>query len=79
MSWAGETSGVLAEIPAGVFRLRVSARDRDEGAAAEFAEGPVDSYLLELWPAPAAPDTIVRVGTEDAKYWHREVGNRPRR
>jgi hypothetical protein len=73
VSWAGETSGVLAGMKAGVFRLRVSARDRDEGAAGEFADGPVDSYLLELWPAPAAPDSILKVGTEDARYWHREA------
>ena len=38
MSWAAETSGTL-DLPAGSYRLRVSARDRDEGAAGEFSEG----------------------------------------
>lgn len=75
-SWAGESNGALADVPAGEYRLRVSGRDRDDGRAGEFADGPVDAYLLELWPAPKEPDTIVRVGSADAEYWHREVGGR---
>jgi hypothetical protein len=47
MSCAGETSGQL-DIPAGSYRLRVSARGRDVGAADEFADHIVDHYLLEL-------------------------------
>ena len=76
MSWAGESGGVLDEVPSGSYRLRVSGRDRDAGSAGEFEDGPVDFYLLELWPAPAAPDAIVRVGSQDAAYWHAEVGSR---
>jgi len=74
-SWAGEDGGPL-HIPAGTYRLRVSARGRDAGQDGEFAEGVVDTYLLELWPAPTAPDTIVRVGSHDAAYWHDEIGGR---
>ncbi len=55
MSWAGETSGVLAEIPPGSYRLRVSARDRDEGASGECADGLVDAYMLEFGHHPSAP------------------------
>jgi hypothetical protein len=76
LSWAAETGGELGAIPAGSYRLRVSARDRDAGAAGEFADGPVDAYLLELWPASVERDAILRVGSADAEYWHREVGNR---
>jgi hypothetical protein len=75
MSWAAETSGTL-DLPAGSYRLRVSARDRDEGAAGEFSDGLVEAYLLELWPATPEPDAIIRAGTSDAEYWHREVGGR---
>lgn len=75
-SWAGESGGVFTGIPAGMYRLRVSARDRDVGREGEWAEGPVDAYLLELWLAPVEPDAILRVGSHDAEYWHREVGSR---
>lgn len=76
MSWAGETSGELTDVPPGTYRLRVSARDRDLGASGEFAEELVDGYLLELWPSPVETDAIVRVGSADAEYWHREFGSR---
>lgn len=49
MSWAGLSSGQL-EVPAGSYRLRVSARGRDVGAAEEFADGVVDHYLLVVEP-----------------------------
>jgi hypothetical protein len=75
-SWAGETSGSFDGITPGTYRLRVSARGRDAGRDGEFADGVVDEYLLELWPAALAEDAIVRVGSEDARYWHREVGGR---
>ncbi|MET0864319.1 MAG: hypothetical protein ABWZ98_08275 [Nakamurella sp.] len=75
-SWAGESSGVLADIAPGSYRLRVGARDRDAGRNGEFEEGMVDAYLLQLWPAPFEPDAILRVGSQDAAYWHQEVGNR---
>jgi hypothetical protein len=74
-SWAGETSGPL-DLPAGTYRVRTSARGRDAGHDGEFADGPVDHYLLEFWPAPAQPDSIVRTTSDDARYWHREAGSR---
>ncbi|MFT4167139.1 MAG: hypothetical protein QM650_18025 [Microlunatus sp.] len=61
-SWAGETEGRLDGIPSGSYRCRVSARGRDAGAAGEFADGVVDSYLVQLWPTAPAPDSIIRVG-----------------
>ena len=75
MSWAGETTGSLT-LPAGSYRLRVSARGRDIGAADEFAEDVVDHYLLEFWTAPRQEDAILRVGTDDARYWHATWGGR---
>ena len=46
------------------------------GADGEFADCVVDSYLVEIWPAAPALDSIVRVGSGEARYWHREVGGR---
>lgn len=74
-SWAGESGGSLP-IPTGTYRLRVCARGRDAGHDGELAPGPVDRYLLELWPAAMQADRVVRVGSADAAYWHREVGGR---
>lgn len=75
-SWAAETFGRLDGIAPASYRFRVSARGRDAGAVGEFVVGVVDSYLVQLWPAALAPDAIIRVGSEDARYWHREVGGR---
>jgi hypothetical protein len=74
VSWAAESSGSLNGLTTGCYRLRVSAKGRDAGADGEDAEGVVDEYLLELWPAAAAPDEIISVGSENAQYWHREWG-----
>jgi hypothetical protein len=74
-TWAGEDGGPLALAP-GTYRLRTSARGRDAGRDGEFADGAVDFYLLEIWPAPEQPDSIIRSTSADADYWHREVGGR---
>lgn len=74
-SWAGESSGALA-VPSGTHRVRVSARGRDAGRADEWAEGAVDFYQIDVWPAPPSPDEITRIGSEDAAYWHRTNGGR---
>nr|MDQ3642721.1 hypothetical protein [Actinomycetota bacterium] len=75
-SWAAETSGKLKGIAPDSYRLRVSAQGRDAGHQGEFAEDVVDEYVLELWPAGRAEDAIIRVGSENARYWHRELGAR---
>ena len=74
LSWAGEASGPLAGLGAGTYRVRVSGRARDAGRDGEFVDGVVDEYRVEGWPAPLADDAVVRVGSEDARYWHSEVG-----
>jgi hypothetical protein len=74
-TWAGEDGGSL-DLPAGTYRVRVSARGRDAWRQQEFAYGSVDCYLLEIWPAQDRSDSIVRAASTDAAYWHREVGSR---
>ncbi len=75
-TWAGETSGPLLGLTSGSYRLRVSSHGRDAGAEGEFAEGLVDSYLIEIWPAEPEPEQIIRSGTEIARYWHHQWGGR---
>jgi hypothetical protein len=74
-TWAGEDDGPL-DLPPGTYRVRVSARGRDAGHEGEFADDVVDFYLLEIWKAPAQPDSIVQTTSTSAAYWHRQVGNR---
>jgi hypothetical protein len=71
----GEHCGPL-DLPAGSYRVRTSARGRDAGQQGDFADGVVDRYLLEFWPAPEQPDAIVQSTSDDAAYWHGEVGSR---
>lgn len=74
--WAGMSGGVLAGLEPGSYRLRASARGRDTGRDDDYSDRVLDFYLLEMWPAAWQPDAILRVGSDDAKYWHREVGGR---
>ncbi|WP_224047189.1 hypothetical protein [Arthrobacter sp. NicSoilB4] len=76
IAWAGLSRGSLDGVPSGSFRLRVSARGRDEGSVGEDAEDLVDFYLLELWLAPPQPDAVLRTGSWDSRYWHSEWGQR---
>lgn len=70
-SWGGESGGVLA-LPPATYRVRVSADGRDAAARHDRrSEQPVDSYLIELWPAALAEDdVVVRTTSEDAAYWN---------
>jgi hypothetical protein len=36
----------------------------------EEGEAAPDRYLLQLWPAPEAPDVLVRQTSAIAAYWH---------
>ncbi|WP_225890829.1 hypothetical protein [Streptomyces dioscori] len=70
--WAGQDSWELdlAEID---YRVRHCGRGMDPARRQDtrLAEEPqVDSYLLQLWPAPPAPDRVIRQTAEIAAYWH---------
>jgi len=61
----------------GVRRVRYSAARMDEARDAEAnlverepGAEPLDRYLLQLWPAPPAPDRLIRRSSEIAAYWH---------
>jgi ketosteroid isomerase-like protein len=73
VDWDGS---VVCEIPleAQAYRVRYHGRGMDAAHEADTIledESPVDQYLLSFWPAPAAPDRIVRQTSALADYWHR--------
>lgn len=78
-TFAGDTSGPL-ELEPGPYRVRVSARGRDEanpartGAVEDGAV--VDSYLVDFWPAHWTLDAVIQTVSEDAATWHAQVGGR---
>jgi len=77
-TWAGESGGELP-LPAGTYRLRVSAQGRDAGHDGEFDDGVVDRYRLDLWMAPRRGDEILRCESANGAYWHAENGGRESR
>jgi hypothetical protein len=62
------------ELPASTsYRARYCARGMDAARAQDTrldGDPVTDRYLLALWPAPPAAETIVRQGSELAAYWH---------
>lgn len=62
----------LAMPRGGRHRVRLSARDYGAGELERYERHePVrDSYLLQLWPAPMAPDEVVKVTSASAAYRH---------
>jgi hypothetical protein len=73
VDWDRNLVCALPLVAGQTYRARYQARDMDAGHAADTIlenESPVDAYLLSLWPAPAAPDRIVRQTSAQADYWH---------
>ncbi len=65
-------------LPKGEYRVRYCARGMDEGRDEDTLDGdPVDFYLLQFWPGPIAPDSILRQTSKAAAYWHRARRGRP--
>jgi hypothetical protein len=64
------------ELKPGDYRVRYSARGMDAGKEADTLDDdaePVDSYLLQFWPAPPAPDAVIKQTSEQAAYWHKNA------
>jgi hypothetical protein len=66
--WDGN---VLTEIPLGeqTYRVRYTARGMDEVDSGTV----MDEYGLWFWPAPAAPDAVIKQTSKSAAYWHAEM------
>ncbi len=62
------------------YRARYCATGLD-AASAQDARSPdepaLDRYLLQMWPAPAGQDTVVRVTSLTATYWHEVARTTP--
>ncbi len=71
MEWAAD-HGVVMAVPVGSYRARYQGRAMQ--AANELGtnidDTAVDSYRLDLWPAPPAADQIVEQTSIIAAYWH---------
>lgn len=64
----------LATSGPGSYRVRVHARGRDEGRAKDSLgpdDDPVEAYLLQVWPAPAAGERIIRQTDQVGDEWRR--------
>ncbi|MQY03286.1 hypothetical protein [Actinomadura macrotermitis] len=79
VQWAGEDAWEL-DLEATDYRVRYCAHGMDEahGADIRFDGRPQpDRYLLQFWPAPSAPDQVLKQTSEAAAYWHRVARELP--
>ncbi len=74
-SWEdGEAEDLPGLTPSGPgsYRVRVHARGRDEGRAKDSLgpdDDPVEVYLLQVWPTPAAGERIIRQTDQVGDEW----------
>jgi hypothetical protein len=75
LEWSSfDQSGPVRFDEPGPHRARYHASGMDAAREADVRlEGrpEIDRYLLQLWPAPLAPDAVLRQTSECAAYWHR--------
>jgi hypothetical protein len=59
-------------LPEKHYRVRYCARNMDYGQEVDtiIEEDPIDFYSLIFWPAPSAPDAIIKQTSETAAYWN---------
>ena len=79
VQWAGEASWPL-EIEAVDLRTRYCASGMDQARQADTVlagEPELDRYLLQFWPAPPAPDQVLKQTSAQAAYWHRYAQELP--
>ncbi|MGZ3096911.1 hypothetical protein [Streptomyces sp. H72] len=72
VQWAGEASWAL-DLEETDYRVRYCAQGMDEAHRQDTRlddEPQLDRYLLQFWPAPPAPDRILKQTSAAAGYWH---------
>jgi hypothetical protein len=77
----GEAVGHSLPLAEGQYRARYSTRNMQAGNDQDTLVGDapvIDEYLVQLWPAPAAPDQVIRQTSEVAAYWHNFAAGMPR-
>jgi hypothetical protein len=79
VEWAGEDSWELG-LERTDYRVRYCARGMDAARAEDTrlsGEPQLDCYLLQFWPAPPAPDRVLRQTSAVAAYWHDYARRQP--
>jgi hypothetical protein len=85
LQWAGEASWslLLEQID---YRVRycVSGLDAAHDGSQDDDDDddpdrrpPPDRHLLQLWPAPPEPDSVIRQTSRHAAYWHADARSQP--
>ncbi|MFJ9411300.1 hypothetical protein [Streptomyces sp. NPDC101393] len=77
--WAGEVSWELG-LEETDYRVRYCAKGMDQASQQETRldhEPQLDCYLLQFWPAPPAPDRVLRRTSAIAAYWHDHARKQP--
>ncbi|MFI2205397.1 hypothetical protein ACH47Z_32365 [Streptomyces sp. NPDC020192] len=72
VQWAWEDTWEL-DLDATDYRVRYCAKGMDAARREDTRlekEPQLDCYLLQFWPAPPAPDRVVRQTSQSAAYWH---------
>jgi hypothetical protein len=68
--WGGSSAQTLG-LECIDYRLRYCVSGMDEGHGTPTLRAPVpERYLLQFWPAPSAPDSLLRQTSGNAAYWH---------
>lgn len=76
IGWGDESGDELDLGAPGDFRVRYHARGMDEAVDVDVrrADEPVvDRYLVQFWPAPPAPDAVLRVTSRFAEQQHADA------
>ncbi len=78
LDWDGE--GHPLDLEPTDYRVRYCASGMDEAREQDTRledEPALDRYLLQFWPAPPAPDRVLKQTSEAAKFEHRHVRELP--
>ncbi len=70
--WGAEAEYPL-QLPVGTYRARYCAKSMLADWQLLNDDGPIQTYLLQFWPAHHRVDEVLRVSGECAQYWHAEV------
>ncbi|MGW7282637.1 hypothetical protein ACWGIV_31030 [Streptomyces sp. NPDC054844] len=79
VQWAGEASWEL-DLEETDYRVRYCAQGLDEAHQQDTRlddEPQLDCYLLQFWPAPPAPDHVMKQASATAAYWHDYARRQP--
>jgi len=74
--WAHEETHRL-ELAKGSYRLRyiINGMDKDHEDSDDLdLPVPGQEHILQFWLAPGAKDSVIKQSSENAKYWHNELG-----